>query len=123
MKDWINKYCFAIIITALLSVIPLWIIGEVIHYNCEQDSKVYVEWTVYNNNGTCRTYSGTYDMKGTEFGVQNYWQSAGRYGGSYRVVNVVDKDALGSYINKQSVCIYTGMNDVEVNTIKVLETK
>lgn len=123
MKDWINKYCFAIIITALLSVIPLWIIGEVIHYNCEQDSKVYVEWTVYNNNGTCRTYSGTYDMKGTEFGVQNYWQSAGRYGGSYRVVNIVDKNTLGSYINKQSVCIYTGMNDVEVNTIKVLETK
>ena len=123
MKDWINKYCFAIIITALISVIPLWIIGEVIHYNCEQDSKVYVEWTVYNNNGTCRTYSGTYDMKGTEFDVQNYWQSAGRYGGSYRVVNIVDKNALGSYINKQSVCIYTGMNDVEVNTIKVLETK
>lgn len=123
MKDWINKYCFAIIITALLSVIPLWIIGEVIHYNCEQDSKVYVEWTVYNNNGTCRTYSGTYDMKGIEFGVQNYWQSTGRYGGSYRVVNIVDKNTLGSYINKQSVCIYTGMNDVEVNTIKVLETK
>lgn len=123
MKDWINKYCFAIIITALLSVMPLWIIGEVIHYNCEKDSKVYVEWTVYNNNGTCRTYSGTYDMKGTEFGVQNYWQSAGRYGGSYRVVNIVDKNTLGSYINKQSVCIYTGMNDVKVNTIKVLETK
>ena len=102
---------------------PLWMIGEVIHYNCEQDSKVYVEWTVYNGNGTCRNYSGTYDMKGTEFGVQNYWQSAGRYGGSYRVVNIVDKDALGSYINKQSVCIYTGINDVEVNTIKVLETK
>lgn len=123
MKDWINKYCFAIIITALLSVIPLWTISEVIHYNCEHDSKVYVEWTVYNDNGTCRKYSGTYYMKGIEFGVQNYWQSAGRYGGSYRVVNIVDKNALGSYINKQSVCIYTGMNDVEVNTIKVLETK
>lgn len=123
MKDWINKYCFAIIITALLSIIPIWLIVEVIHYNCEQDSKVYVEWTVHNNNGTCRKYSGTYDMKGTEFGVQNYWQSAGRYGGSYRVVNIVDKDALGSYISKQSVCIYTGINDVEVNTIKVLETK
>ena len=120
MKDWINKYCFDIIITALLSIIPIWIIGEVIHYNCEQDSKVYVEWTVYNSNGTCRTYSGTYNMKGTEFGVKNYWQSAGRYGGSYRVVNIVDKDTWGSYINKQSVCIYTGINDVEVNTIKVL---
>ena len=102
---------------------PIWIITEVIHYNCEQDSKIYVEWTVYNGNGTCRNYSGTYDMKGTEFSVHNYWQSAGKYRGSYRVVRIVDNNAWGSYINKQSVCIYTGMNDVEVNTIKVLETK
>ena len=123
MKYWINKRWFGIVMTVLLSITPIWVIDEVIHYNCEQDSKVYVEWTVYNGNGTCRNYSGTYDMKGTEFGVQNYWQSAGRYGGSYRVVNIVDKNALGSYINKQSVCIYTGINDVEVNTIKVLETK
>ena len=123
MKDWINKHWFAIILTALSSIMPIWMIGEIIHYNCEKDSRVYVEWTVYNGNGTYRNYFGTYDMKGTEFGVQNYWQSAGRYGGSYRVVNIVDKDALGSYINKQSVCIYTGINDVEVNTIKVLETK
>lgn len=36
---------------------------------------------------------------------------------------IIDKDAWGSYISKQSVCIYTGMNDVEVNTIKVIETK
>ena len=123
MKDWINKHRFGILVTILVSIIPIGITAEVIHYNCEKDSKVYVEWTVYNDNGTCRTYAGTYDMKGTEFGVQNYWQSAGRYGGSYRVVNIVDKNALGSYINKQSVCIYTGINDVEVNTIKVLETK
>ena len=123
MKGWINKHWFGIVMTVLLSITPIWVISEVIHYNCEQDSKVYVEWTVYNGNGTCRNYSGTYDMKGTEFGVQNYWQSVGRYGGSYRVVNIVDKNALGSYINKQSVCIYTGINDVEVNTIKVLETK
>ena len=123
MKNWINKHWFGIVMTVMLSIIPIWIIGEVIHYNCEKDSKVYVEWTVYNGNGTCRNYSGTYDMKGTEFGVQNYWQGTGRHGGSYRVVNIVDKDTWGSYINKQSVCIYTGINDVEVNTIKVLETK
>ena len=123
MKDWINKHRFGILMTILVSIIPIWLIAEVIHYNCEQDSKVYVEWTVYNDNGTCRKYSGTYYMKGTEFGVYNYWRSAGRYGGSYRVVNIIDKDAWGSYISKQSVCIYTGINDVEVNTIKVIETK
>ena len=62
-------------------------------------------------------------MKGTEFGAYSYWRSAGRYGGSYRVVDIIDKDAWGSYISKQSICIYAGMNDVEVNTIKVIETK
>lgn len=123
MKNWIKKHFFAITITIAISIIPIFIICELIYYNCEQDSKVYVEWTVYNNNGTCRNYSGTYDMKGSEFEVQNYWQSAGKYRGSYRVVRIVDKNAGGSYINKQSVCIYTGINDVEVNTIKVLETK
>lgn len=123
MKDWIKKHSFGIIMTIIISIIPIWIIAEVIHYNCEQDSKVYVEWTVYTGNGTCRKYSGTYDMKGTEFGELNYWRSAGKYGGSYRVVSIIDKDAWGSYISKQGVCIYTGMNDVEVNTIKVLETK
>lgn len=123
MKDWIKKHLFSVIMTILFSIIPIWIIAEVIHYNYEKDSKVYVEWTVYNSNGTSRNYSGTYDMKGTEFSIHNYWQSAGKYRGSYRVVSIIDKDAWGSYINKQSVCIYTGINDVEVNTIKVLETK
>ena len=123
MKDWIKKHWFGVIITIMLSIIPMLIIAEVIHYNCEKDSKVYVERTVYTGNGTSRNYSGTYDMKGTEFSVRNYWQSAGKYSGSYRVVSIIDKDACGSYINKQSVCIYTGMNDVEVTKIKVLKTE
>lgn len=122
MKDWINRHWFGITMTIGISVIPLWIIAEAIHYNCEPDSKVYVEWTVYNGS-TARSYSGTYEMKGTEFEVQNYWRSTGRYGGSYRVVRIIDKGAWGSYINKQAICIYTGMNDVEVNAIKILETK
>lgn len=120
MKEWINKHWFAIIIAIILSIIPTWIIAEVIHYNCEQDSKVYVEWTVYNGS-TPRTYSGIYEMKGTEFGVLNYWRSAGKYGSSYRIVRIIDKDAWGLYINKQSVCIYAGMNDVEVKQIKVIK--
>ena len=122
MKGWIKKYLFGIIITILISIIPIWIIVEVIHYNCEKDSKVYVEWTVYDGT-SARHYSGTYDMKGTEFSVLNYWRSAGKYHCSYRDVSIIDKDAWGSYISKQSVCIYTGINDVEVTTIKVLETK
>ena len=122
MISWIKKHSFSITMTIIISIMPLWIIAEVIHYNCEQDSKVYVEWTVYNSFSS-RQYSGIYDMKGSEFEVQNYWQSAGKYQGSYRVVRIVDKNAWGSYIARQSVCIYTGMNDVEVKKIKVLETK
>lgn len=122
MINWIKKHWFGIAMTIGVTIIPMFIIAEVIHYNCEEDSKVYVEWTVYDGY-TPRNYSGTYDMKGTEFSVHNYWQSAGKYRGSYRVVSIIDKDAWGSYINRQSVCIYTGMNDVEVTKIKVLETK
>ena len=123
MINWIKKHYFSIIMTILILIIPFsWIIAEVIHYNCEPISKVYVEYNVYDGTGT-RHYSGTYEMKGKEFGIQNYWQSAGKYRGSYRVVRIVDKDAWGSYFQKQSVCIYTGMNDVEVKVFKVLETK
>ena len=43
MKDWINKHRFGILMTILVSIIPIWLITEVIHYNCEKDSKVYVE--------------------------------------------------------------------------------
>ncbi len=118
--SWIKKHLFLIIMTIIVSIMPLWVIAEIIHYNCEQDSKVYVEWTVYDGFSP-RRYSGTYDMKGSEFEIQNYWQSAGKYQGSYRVVRIVDKDVRGSYIGKQSVCIYTGMNDVEVNAIKIIK--
>ena len=120
MKEWINKHWFAIIITIILSIIPTWIIAEVIHYNCEQESKVYVEWTVYDSYAP-RNYSGIYNMKGSEFEVQNYWQSAGKYRGSYRVVRIIDKGAWSCYIGKQSVCVYTGMNDVEVKQIKLIK--
>lgn len=120
MISWIKKHWFGILITIMISVIPLWIIVEVVHYNCEPESKIYVEWTVYDSFFS-RRYSGTYDMKGSEFEVQNYWQSAGKYQGSYRVVRIVDKDAWGSYLARQGVCIYTGMNDVEVNVIKTIE--
>ena len=122
MINWIKKHWFGVIITILLSIMPILIIAEVIHYNYEQDSKVYVEWTVYDGI-SARHYSGTYDMKGIRFSVLNYWRSAGKYRGSYRDVSIIDNDAWGGYINKQSVCIYQGMNDVEVNTIKVLKTK
>jgi hypothetical protein len=118
--SWIKKHLFGIIMVILISIIPIVIIAEVIHYNCEPESKVYVEWTVYDSFSP-RRYSGTYDLKGSEFEVQNYWQSAGKYRGSYRVVRITDKNAGGSYIGRQSVCIYTGVNDVEVNTIKIIK--
>lgn len=122
MINWIKKHLFAIFITFSISIFPICIAIEIIHYNSEPTSKVYIEWTVYDGLSK-RDFHGTYDIKGTEFGIQNYWQSAGKHSGSYRVVRIIDKDAWGSYIDKQSVCIYTGMNDVKVTKIKVLETK
>lgn len=122
MINWIKKHSFTIFIVFIISILPMSLLIEIIHYNSEPQSKVYVEWTVYDGMAT-RHYSGTYEMKGKEFEIQNYWKSAGKYRGSYRVVRIVDKNAWCGYINKQLVCIYTGMNDVEVNTIKVLETK
>lgn len=122
MIHWIKNHYFKIILAILISILPILIAIEIIHYNLEPESKVYVEWTVYDGLSK-RDFHGTYEMNGKEFTVQNYWQSTGKHGGSYRVVRIVDKDALGSYINKQSVCIYTGINDIEVTKIKVLETK
>lgn len=117
---WIKNHWFGLTIFFILSILPLCIIGEVVHYNLEPEHKVYIEWTVYDGS-TPRHYKGTYDMVGERFEIHNYWQSAGKYNGSYRVVRIVDKDNWSGYIGKQSVCIYTGMNDVEVNKIEIIE--
>ena len=122
MIQWIKKYLFTILIISIISIVSIVIVADIIHYDSEPISKVYVEYNVYYGVGT-RRYSGTYEMKGKEFGIQNYWESLGKYRGSYRVVRIVDKDAWGGYFEKQSVCIYIGMNDVEVKKLKVLETK
>ena len=122
MINWIKRHSFALAMIFIISIIPATIAIEVILYKLEPRSKVYVEWTVYDGLSN-RDFHGTYDMAGKEFEIQNYWESAGRYRGSYRVVRIVDKDAWCGYINKQSICIYTGLNDVEVKKLKVLETK
>lgn len=116
MKDRI----FVLIIIGIFLFFFGLISAQIIHYKLEPESKVYVEWTVFNG-GNSRNYSGTYIIKGTDFYIRDYWQSAGKYGGSYRVVCISDKDSWGCFINNQSVCIYTGMNDVQVNKIKVIK--
>jgi hypothetical protein len=122
MINWIKKHLFTILTIFIISILPLCIVANIIHYNSEPISKVYIEYNVYDGLAT-RHYSGTYEMKGKEFIIQNYWQSSGKHRGSYRVVRIVDKATWGGYFNKQSVCIYTGMNDIEVKILKVLETK
>lgn len=117
---WIKEHWFGISIFLLLLVFPTLIITDVVHYNLEHKRKIYVEWTVYDGLNS-RHYKGTYDIVGDNFGVRNYWTSAGKYSGSYRVVSIVDGNAWMGYFEKQSVCIYTGLNDVEVNKIKIIE--
>lgn len=117
---WIKNNLWLVYIVSILSIIPIMIITQVIHYNCEPEHKVYIEWTVYGCS-TPRHYHGTYDMVGEEFKIYDHFVSAGKYQGSYRIVSIVDKNNWGAYIGKQSVCIYVGMNDVEVNKIKIIE--
>lgn len=122
MINWIKRHSFALVIIFIISIIPTMIAIEVIHYKLEPRSKVYIEWTVYDGISE-RDFHGTYDIVGKEFAIQDYWESSRKYGGSYRIVRIVDKDAWCGYINKQSICIYMGLNDVEVKRLKVLETK
>ena len=51
MKYWINKRWFGIVMTVLLSITPIWVIGEVIHYNCEQNSNMSEKFTSRGNIG------------------------------------------------------------------------
>ena len=49
------------------------------------------------------------------------WHGTGKHGGAYRAVSIVDKDYWGHYLGDQSVCIYTGLNDVKVTKIEIVE--
>jgi hypothetical protein len=37
------------------------------------------------------------------------------------VLEIVDTDDWGVYVDKQSVCVYTGYSDVEVKSLKIIE--
>lgn len=118
--NWIKRNYGLIIIIFIASLFPAWIIGSIIHYNLETRHKIYVEWTVYDG-GTERTWHGTYTIAGENYMIENTWHSTGKYGGAYRAVSIVDKDNWGSRFNEQIVCIYTGLNDVRVNKIEIIE--
>lgn len=118
--NWIKRNYWWLILVFLVSLLPGWIVAGIIHYNLEPRHKIYVEWTVYDGPSE-RTFHGTYDIVGDRYGILNTWHSTGKHGGSYRAVSIIDKDNWGAYISKQSVCIYTGLNDVKVNKIEIVE--
>jgi len=118
--NWLKRNYWWLTLVFIGSLIPIWIIAQIIHYNSEPRHKIYVEWVVYDS-GTTRTCHGTYEIAGEQYGIRDEWHSTGKHGGAYRAVSIIDKDNWGSYIEKQSVCIYTGLHDVQVTKIEIVE--
>lgn len=119
MLDWFDKHSIiAICIIIALFIGPL--IGEFVHYKLEDEHQVYVEWTVYRD-GYAHDYKDTINIVGDNFRVLSYWRTTKHHRNDHRIVQIVDGNAWHSYIGKQSVCIYTGTNDVDVRTIKIIK--
>lgn len=118
--NWIKRNLFWIILGLVISIVPIWIIASIIHYNLEPRHKIYVEWTVYDG-ATERRWNGTYTIAGESYWIENTWKRTGKYGGAYRAVSIVDKNTWGARFNEQIVCIYTGLHDVKVNKIEIIE--
>lgn len=110
---------FFILCVLLILAIPSWIIAEIIHYNLEPRHRIGVTYTIYDN-GTVRKRYGVFTIAGDKYEVLNYWRSR-KHSKGHRVVSIVDANHWGAYISQQSVCIYTGLGDVEVNEIKIVE--
>ena len=101
------------IIIAILLFFTYLITSPFVRYYSSPRHDVYVEWTVYTASGP-RNYSGTYNMVGDHFGSMHM---------SHRGTNKVciRRTNVHSYIGDESVCIYTGTSDVDVNKIKVIK--
>ncbi len=96
-----------------------WFVGATIHGETQPEHKVKIEYVVYRN-GNAYPKSGVYTVKGKKF-TTRYYTRTQKYGGGPNVLEIVDTDDWGMYAGKQCVCVYTGYNDVEVKSLKVLD--
>lgn len=118
--NWIKRNLFWIILGTIISIFPIWIIAEVVHYNLEPRHKIYVEWVVYGPNGP-RYYKGTHEIVGDNFKVRKHWIRGHKSRDGYNEVTIEDGNRWGSYIANQRICIYQGLNDVDVTKFKIIE--
>jgi len=104
---------FKLCIISFFLFIAFLIIEPIVRYNTSERNDVYVEWTVYTASGP-RSYHGTYNMVGDAFVGE--WRSDR---GTNRVM--IRRKNVMEYIGDESICIYCGTNDVDINKIKVIK--
>lgn len=106
----------------VLAIIVFLFVGLIIEgdiYSLSRpEHKIRVEYTVYDN--PVRHESGVYHIKGEDFKVRQYVKYS-KYAFGGNIVLIQDGHPHMTYIGKQSICIYNGMNDVKVNKITVIE--
>lgn len=96
-----------------------WFVAGMIHGSMQPKHKVRIEYVIYRD-GVPYHKTGVYAMKGKGFKTNCYTRRE-RYGHGANVLEIVDTDDWGLYVDKQSVCVYTGYSDVEVKSLKIIE--
>lgn len=81
--------------------------------------KVRINYTVYRGDKPFNK-TGVYEVRGKSFKPVREAQYH-RYSSSPNVLLIEDEDAWLCYVNKQSVCVYIGYNDVECNSLEIIE--
>lgn len=109
-----GKICLWSIIAFIIIYFGLTFGGMLLDYWTDETHMVKIDWTIYTNSGPVHK-SGTYEMKGDSFVGSTH---------SYRGTNTVtvkDEHNWYAYYGKQTVCIYVGTNDVDINSIKIVK--
>lgn len=116
-----NKTIIVFIVFIIILIVGMigWFTAAAIHGSNQPEHLVKIEYVIYRGN---KAYpkTGIYKMKGKGFNTQYYTRTT-KYGQGPNVLNIVDTDDWGAYFGKQHVCVYTGYNDIEVKSLKVIQ--
>ena len=112
---------FIIIALCVLPIILLvaWASVCIVHDINQPTHKVEIKYIVYRD-GTPYPNTKTYTMKGTSFVTSKYTERQ-KYGHGPNILEIKDADAWWCYVGDQVVCVYSGYNDVDVLSLKVIE--
>lgn len=88
--------------------------GMLIKYLTDDIHRVRVEYVIYTNSGAVNK-TEIYNIRGDEF-VSRTSSHRGT-----NTVHIEQKHPWFAFLDNQSVCIYTGTNDVMVNKIDIIK--